>query len=147
MCGGSGTRLWPASRASHPKQFLPLIGQRSMFQETVLRVSGLTGAAEVVVVAGLAHRALIAAQLSEIGIEAAVLLEPEARDSAPAMAAACAWIDARDKDGVAVVVAADHHVPDAGAFRAAVETAVAGARQGLIVTLGVRPDSPSSAYG
>ena len=147
MCGGSGTRLWPASRASHPKQFLPLIGQRSMFQETVLRVAGLAGAAEVVVVAGLAHRALIAAQLSEIGIEAAVLLEPEARDSAPAMAAACAWIDARDKDGVAVVVAADHHVPDASAFRAAVETAVAGARQGLIVTLGVRPDSPSSAYG
>lgn len=147
MCGGSGTRLWPASRPAHPKQFLPLVGDRSMFQETVLRVAGLEGAAEVVVVAGLAHRALIEAQLSEIGTNAAVLLEPEARDSAAAMAAACAWIEARDPQGVAVVVSADHHIPDDDAFRAAVLSAVEGARQGLIVTLGVRPDAPSSAYG
>ncbi|MDP2213497.1 AGE family epimerase/isomerase [Phenylobacterium sp.] len=147
MCGGSGTRLWPASRPARPKQFLPLVGARSMFQETVLRVAGLEGAAQVVVVAGVAHGKLIAAQLSEIGVEAAVLLEPEPRDSAPAMAGACAWIAQRDQDGVAVVVAADHHVPDADAFRAAVLTAVEGARQGLIVTLGVRPDAPSSAYG
>ncbi|MDO8902476.1 MAG: AGE family epimerase/isomerase [Phenylobacterium sp.] len=147
MCGGSGTRLWPASRPARPKQFLPLVGARSMFQETVLRVAGLEGAAQVVVVAGVAHGELIAAQLSEIGVEAAVLLEPEPRDSAPAMAGACAWIAQRDQDGVAVVVAADHHVPDADAFRAAVLTAVEGARQGLIVTLGVRPDAPSSAYG
>jgi len=147
MCGGSGTRLWPASRPAHPKQFLPLVGDRSMFQETVLRVAGLEGAAEVVVVAGLAHRALIEAQLSEIGTNAAVLLEPEARDSAAAMAAACAWIEARDPQGVAVVVSADHHIPDVKAFRAAVLSAIEGARQGLIVTLGVRPDAPSSAYG
>ncbi|MAK81601.1 AGE family epimerase/isomerase [Phenylobacterium sp.] len=147
MCGGSGARLWPASRPAHPKQFLPLVGARSMFQETVLRVAGLPGAAEVVVVAGIAHRALIEAQLSEIGTTAAVLLEPEARDSAAAMAAACAWIDARDPDGVAVVVSADHHIPDNAAFRAAVLSAVEGARQGLIVTLGVRPDAPSAAYG
>ena len=117
-----------------------------MFQETVLRVAGLQGAAEVVVVAGLAHRALIEAQLSEIGTTAIVLLEPEARDSAAAMAAACAWIDVRDPDGVAVVVSADHHIPDDAAFRAAV-SAVEGARQGRIVTLGVRPDAPSAAYG
>jgi mannose-1-phosphate guanylyltransferase/mannose-6-phosphate isomerase len=147
MCGGSGTRLWPASRPAHPKQFLPLVGARSMFQETVLRVAGLEGATEVVVVAGLAHRALIEAQLSEIGKTAAVLLEPEARDSAAAMAAACAWIEARDPQGMAVVVSADHHIPDDAAFRAAVLSAVEGARQGLIVTLGVRPDAPSSAYG
>ncbi|MFT4933468.1 MAG: mannose-1-phosphate guanylyltransferase/mannose-6-phosphate isomerase [Pseudoalteromonas distincta] len=147
MCGGSGTRLWPASRPAHPKQFLPLVGARSMFQETVLRVAGLPGAEKVVVVAGLAHRALIEAQLSEIGTKAAVLLEPEARDSAAAMAAACAWIDARDPEGIAVVVSADHHIPDDAAFRAAVLSAVEGARQGLIVTLGVRPDAPSAAYG
>jgi len=147
MCGGSGTRLWPASRPAHPKQFLPLVGVRSMFQDTVLRVAGLPGAAEVVVVAGLAHGALIEAQLSEIGTTAAVLLEPEARDSAAAMAAACAWIDARDPEGVAVVVSADHHIPDDDAFRAAVLSAVEGARQGRIVTLGVRPDAPSAAYG
>lgn len=147
MCGGSGTRLWPASRPAHPKQFLPLVGVRSMFQATVLRVAGLPGAAEVVVVAGLAHRALIEAQLSEIGTTAAVLLEPEARDSAAAMAAACAWIDARDPEGVAVVVSADHHIPDDAAFRTAVLSAVEGARQGLIVTLGVQPNAPSAAYG
>jgi mannose-1-phosphate guanylyltransferase/mannose-6-phosphate isomerase len=147
MCGGSGTRLWPASRPSHPKQFLPLVGERSMFQDTVLRVAGLAGAADVVVVAGLAHRALIEAQLCEIGTTAVVLLEPEARDSAAAMAAACAWIDARDPDGVAVVVSADHHIPDDAAFRTAVLSAVEGARQGLIVTLGVRPNAPSAAYG
>jgi mannose-1-phosphate guanylyltransferase / mannose-6-phosphate isomerase len=147
MCGGSGTRLWPASRPAHPKQFLPLVGARSMFQETVLRVAGLPGAAEVVVVAGLAHRALIEAQLSEIDTTAAVLLEPEARDSAAAMAAACAWIDARDPEGVAVVVSADHHIPEDEAFRSAVLAAVEGARQGRIVTLGVRPDAPSAAYG
>jgi len=147
MCGGSGTRLWPASRPAHPKQFLPLVGARSMFQETVLRVTGLPGAAEGVVVAGLAHRALIEAQLSEIGTTATVLLEPEARDSAAAMAAACAWIYARDPEGVAVVVSADHHIPDEAAFRAAVLSAVEGARQGLIVTLGVRPDAASAAYG
>ncbi|MDP1874111.1 AGE family epimerase/isomerase [Phenylobacterium sp.] len=147
MCGGSGTRLWPASRPAHPKQFLPLVGARSMFQETVLRVAGLEGAAQVVVVAGLAHREVIEAQLSEIGISAAVLLEPEARDSAPAMAAACAWIHGRAPEGIAVVVSADHHIPDDEAFRSAVLGAVEGARQGLIVTLGVRPDAPSSAYG
>ena len=147
MCGGSGTRLWPASRPAYPKQFLPLLGSRSMFQETVLRVADLPGTADFVVVAGLAHRALVEAQLSKIGTKAAVLLEPEARDSAAAMAAACAWIDARDPEGVALVLSADHYIADDKAFREAVLSAVEGARQGLIVTLGVRPDAPSSAYG
>jgi mannose-1-phosphate guanylyltransferase/mannose-6-phosphate isomerase len=147
MCGGSGTRLWPASRPSRPKQFVPLTGSRSSFQDTVLRVLGLNDAANPLIVAGVAHRDSILSQLAEVGVQADLLLEPEARDSAAAMAAAAAWIAARDPEGVAVVVSADHDVPDAAAFRAAVNQAVAGARAGRIVTLGVRPTSPSSAYG
>lgn len=147
MCGGSGTRLWPASRPSRPKQFVPLTGSRSSFQDTVLRVLGLDDAARPLIVAGVAHRDSILSQLAEIGVEADLLLEPEARDSAAAMAAAAVWIEGRDPDGVAVVVSADHDVPDAAAFRAAINLAVAGARTGRIVTLGVRPTSPSSAYG
>lgn len=147
MCGGSGSRLWPASRPAHPKQFLPLVGALSMFQETVLRVADLGEPGDMVIVAGIAHGELISAQLAEIGVSATVLLEPEPRDSAPAMAAACAWIAGRDSKGVAVVVAADHHMPDGAAFRTAARTAVDAARLGQIVTLGMRPASPSTAYG
>ena len=147
MCGGSGTRLWPESTPNRPKQFLPLVGARSMFQETALRVAPLAEGGVTLVVAGEAHRELIETQLADIGVQAAVLLEPEPRDSAPAMAAACAWISARDPDGVAVVVAADHHIPDAAAFQAAARVAVTGAQAGQIVTLGVSPTTPSTAYG
>ena len=147
LCGGSGTRLWPASRPDRPKQFIPLVGRRSTFQETVLRLAGLDGARRPIVVAGQGHRDAIEAQLAELGIEAVLLLEPEARDSAPAMAAAAAWIAVEDPDGVAALVSADHHVPDAAAFRAAVAVAVEAARAGAIVTLGVRPTTPSTAFG
>lgn len=147
MCGGSGTRLWPASRPSRPKQFLSLTGERSLFQETVLRLVGLAEVEAPVIVAGVGHRAAVEAQLAELGIKAHVLLEPEPRNSAPAMAAAAAWLSAHDPEAVAVVLAADHHVPDAAAFRQAVETAVAAAKAGRIVTLGVRPTGPVTAYG
>ena len=147
MCGGAGTRLWPASRPSRPKQFIPLTGERSLFQETVSRLQGLEGVRRLIVVAGAAHADAIAAQLAALGVDADVLLEPEARDSAPAMAAAGAWIAARDPQGVAVVVASDHHIPDAEAFRAAVQVAAAEAVRGRIVTLGVKPAEPTSAYG
>jgi mannose-1-phosphate guanylyltransferase/mannose-6-phosphate isomerase len=147
MCGGSGTRLWPASRPARPKQFIPLAGERSTFQDTVLRISGLEDAADIVVVAGAAHVDAITEQLAELGVSAVLLIEPEPRDSAPAMAAACAWIAAQDPQGIAAVVSADHHVPDDKAFRAALETGARAARDGLIVTLGVTPTSPSTAFG
>ncbi|MFC7378156.1 AGE family epimerase/isomerase [Brevundimonas sp. GCM10030266] len=147
MCGGAGSRLWPASRPGRPKQFLPLTGARSLFQETVLRVSPLAGEGDVVVVAGLGHADAIASELAAIGIEATILLEPEARDSGPAMAAAAAFIERRDPEGVAAIIASDHHIPDADAFRAAVRTAADEAARGRIVTLGVTPTWPSSAYG
>lgn len=148
LCGGGGTRLWPASRPSRPKQFVPMSGNRSLFQDAVLRMAPLAeDGGRVLVIGGVAHRRWILDQLAEVGVEAQVLLEPEARDSAPAMAAAAAWVARTDPTGVAAFVASDHHVPDHDAFRAAVSEAGAAAAKGRIVTLGVRPDGPSSAYG
>lgn len=147
MCGGAGSRLWPASRPGRPKQFLALTGKHSLFQSTVLRVAPLAGDGRVIVVAGAGHADAVAAQLAEVAVEAIVLLEPEARDSGPAMAAAAAFIETLDPDGVAAIVASDHHIPDADAFRDAVRVAAAEALNGRIVTLGVTPTAPSSAYG
>jgi mannose-1-phosphate guanylyltransferase/mannose-6-phosphate isomerase len=147
LCGGSGTRLWPASRPSRPKQFIRLIGDRSLFQYTVARVQGLAGAQAPIVVAGAGHRTAIERQLAELGILGVIIVEPEGRDSAPAIAAAAHWIAAHDPDGIAVVVASDHHVPDAAAFCASVEVAAVAAAQGRIVTFGIEPAGPSTAYG
>tara|TARA_R110002167_G_scaffold18451_13_gene69060 strand:- start:1406 stop:3619 length:2214 start_codon:yes stop_codon:yes gene_type:complete len=148
MCGGAGTRLWPASRPSRPKQFLPLTGRRSPFQETVARVAPLVrNGGKLVVVGGLGHRDWIVDQLADLGVDAQVLLEPEGRDSAPAMAAAAVWVSGQDPEGVVAFLASDHHIPDHAAFRAALLLAAEGTRSGRIVTLGVRPTEPSSAYG
>ncbi len=148
MCGGAGTRLWPASRPSRPKQFIPLAGNRSLFQETVLRVAPLAvEGGRLIVVGGVGHRDWILDQLEEVGVDAQVLLEPQARDSAAAMAAAAIWTQEHDADGVNVFLASDHHVPDNLAFRRAVREAATGAGGGRIVTLGVMPTAPSSAYG
>ena len=148
LCGGSGTRLWPLSRPERPKQFASLVRHQSSFQDTVLRVAPLAGSADILVVTGGAHVDLIQAQLSEIGVGAQLIVEPEGRDSAAAIAAAACWIAARDPAGVAVVVAADHETPDASAFRAGADSAAAAAaRDGVIVTFGITPTSPSTAYG
>lgn len=148
MCGGAGSRLWPAARTSRPKPFIALTGERSLFHETVLRVAPLTRAeGRLVIVAGLEHQGWIAEQLAEAGVEATVLLEPEPRDSAPAMAAAAAWVAAHDPEAIVAVVASDHHIPDDEALRTAILTAAETAYAGRIVTLGVKPRDPSSAYG
>lgn len=146
LCGGAGTRLWPASRAERPKQFLPLTGDRSLFQETVLRAAPLADGG-LIVVAGQVHEPALIEQLAEIGVEARLILEPEGRDSAPAMAAAALVIVARDPGGVAVFLASDHHIPEAQAFQSAVREAADAAKTGRIVTLGVRPESAATAYG
>lgn len=147
MCGGSGVRLWPASRPWRPKQFIPLIGDRSTFQEAALRVAPLAEGGSLVIVAGATHGPFIAEQLGEIGVEAVVLLEPEARDSAAAIAAACAWIETQAPNAIALIVSADHHIPDAEAFRAAARQTLSAAEAGAIVTFGMRPASPETAYG
>lgn len=147
LCGGSGSRLWPVSRQTRPKQFIDLISDLSLFQETVRRVAPLAQGGRIIVIAGEAHRAYIEAQLPALGVECDLILEPVGRDSAPAMAAAALWIEQTDPDGTAVFVASDHYIPDAAAFRKAVLAAVAAAEPGRIVTMGLSPTSPSSAYG
>ena len=148
MCGGSGTRLWPASRPSLPKQFIPLAGNRSLFQETVSRVAALAeDGGELLVVGGVGHKRAILDQLEEIGISAVILLEPEGRDSSAAMAAAALWTAERAPDAINLFVASDHHIPDDTAFRQSVAYAAGAAAKGRIVTLGVVPTEPSSAYG
>ena len=130
LCGGAGTRLWPASRPARPKQFIPLVGEFSLFQNTVHRLAGLPEAQKPIVVAGAGHKDVIARQLRDLGSEGVIIVEPEGRDSAPAIAAAAGWIAARDPDGIAVVVASDHHIPDAQAFCRSVIVAAKAAALG-----------------
>ena len=147
MCGGSGTRLWPASRPSRPKQFLALTGRSSLFQQTVERAQGLGGLERVVVVAGQSQGAWLTGQLAGLGVEADVLLEPEGRDSAAAIAVAAHHVAKSDPEAVLVVLASDHHIPDGDGFRESVGRAVTAAASGRLVTLGIRPAGPSEAYG
>jgi mannose-1-phosphate guanylyltransferase len=147
LCGGSGTRLWPSSRADRPKQFLKLIGSHSSFQDTILRVMDLPGADEVVVVTGKAMAELVERQALEVGAKLTVIIEPEARDSAPAIAAAAAYVHTRSPDGVILMLAADHHIAEPDIFREAALTAMDAARTGLIVTFGVEPTGPATGFG
>lgn len=147
LCGGSGTRLWPASRSDQPKQFLKLVGDRSSFQETVLRVKDIPGVAEVVIVTGEAMVKFVAQQTAEIGAKATILVEPEARDSAPAVAAAAAYVRSKDPEGVVLMLAADHHISQPEIFGEAAITAAKAAASGLIVTFGVQPTVPSTGFG
>lgn len=144
LCGGAGERLWPASRPSRPKPFLRLLGERSGFQDAVVRAQAL---GPLVVLGSAAHGQLIAEQLAEVGADATILLEPAARNTAAAIAAAAAWVADRDPEAIAAVLAADHHIPDTEAFRAAVIGALPAATGGSIVTLGLTPTSASEALG
>ena len=147
LCGGSGTRLWPASRADQPKQFLKLIGDYSSFQDTVLRVATLPGRAEIVIVTGGAMVDFVLAQTAEIGVSVTVLVEPEARDSAPAVAVAAAYVQSRDPQGVALMLAADHYIAEPEIFGEAAVTAAKAAAEGWIVTFGVKPTAPATGFG
>ena len=147
MCGGPGARLWPSSTASCPKPLIALLGPQSLFQKTVLRLAGLPGARPPVVVAGAAHADEVRRQLAAVGGGGTILSEPAGRDSGPALLAAVAWIARLDPDAVVVAVASDHHIPDDAAFAAAVAAARDAVDNGEIVTFGVAPAEPSSAYG
>jgi mannose-1-phosphate guanylyltransferase / mannose-6-phosphate isomerase len=147
MCGGAGTRLWPASREVHPKQFLPLFGARSTFQDTILRVSDATLFERPIVITNTAYRFMVLEQLAEIGLEADVLLEPMRRDSGPAIAAGSAFAQLRDEDAVVLALAADHVVHDTPAFVAACRQGLVAAEAGRIVTFGVQPERAATEYG
>ncbi len=149
LSGGSGSRLWPLSREGYPKQFWPLVGggARTMLQETASRAVG-PGFAPPVVVCNEAHRFLVAEQLREAKIGGArILLEPVARNSAPAIAAAALLLRQADPDAVLWLMPADHAIADVPALHAALEGAVAAARFGRIVTFGMRPTKAETGYG
>lgn len=151
ISGGSGTRLWPLSREAKPKQFLPLLGERSLFQETLLRAQRLESVEAPIVVCNAAHRELVVAQARDVGVElAAIVLEPVGRNTAPAVAVA-ALLAARDSasgvEPLLLVLPADHVIADGDAFARAVRVAVEVARGGRLVTFGVVPDRPETGYG
>jgi mannose-1-phosphate guanylyltransferase / mannose-6-phosphate isomerase len=147
MCGGAGTRLWPASREVRPKQFLPLFGARSTFQETLLRVSDAALFERPIVITNAAYRFMVLEQLAEIGLEADTLLEPVRRDSGPAIATGAAFAQARGGDAVVLALAADHVVRDNAAFVAACREGLIAAKAGNIVTFGVEPERAATEYG
>src|SRR6201996_3544514 len=147
MCGGAGTRLWPASREVRPKQFLPLFGVRSTFQDTLLRVSDATLFERPIVITNAAYRFMVLEQLAEIGLEADILLEPVRRDSGPAIAAGAVFAELRDSEALVLALAADHVVGDTAAVLAACRQGLAAAGSGSIVTFGVQPERPATEYG
>ena len=147
LSGGSGTRLWPLSRKSYPKQFAALTGERTLFQAAAGRVAG-PGFAAPLVVTNADFRFIVTEQLIEVGIDpGAVLIEPDGRNTAPAILAAALHVAATAPDALMLVCPSDHVVPDAAAFRAAVEAGRAAAEAGDLVTFGIHPTRPETGYG
>ena len=147
LCGGSGTRLWPLSRKSHPKQFVKLLGEESLFQASARRFSGAAFAAPSVVT-GSDFRFMIVEQLAAVEIAAQnILIEPSARNTAAAICAAVVALDAQNGDSLMLVAPSDHVIPDAEKFRITVEAAADTALDGKIVTFGIRPDRAETGYG
>ncbi|MEI7037511.1 mannose-1-phosphate guanylyltransferase/mannose-6-phosphate isomerase [Fulvimonas yonginensis] len=148
LSGGSGTRLWPVSRSNLPKQFLALTGQGTLFQQTLVRTRELPDLAPPIVVAADDHRFLAAEQLREAGFEdATIVLEPLARNTAPAIALGALAALEHDPDATLLVLPADHLVGESGPFVEAVRTALPLARAGWLVTFGIRPDRPETGFG
>jgi mannose-1-phosphate guanylyltransferase len=150
LCGGTGTRLWPLSRATYPKQYWPLAGggEHTLLQQTQLRLEGLPGLAPPLLVCNEEHRFIVAEQLRQIQVEpAAILLEPMGRNTAPAVAIAALQATARGEDPLLLVLAADHVIRDAAAFRHAVAAGLAAAEAGQLVTFGIVPTAPETGYG
>ena len=148
LCGGSGTRLWPMSRRQLPKQFLPLVSGNSMLQDTVLRTTKLSNAGPPILVCSEEHRFLAAEQLRELSIRPqCILLEPAARNTAPALAAAAMAIQHMAPGSLMLVLPADHLINDPIAFSEAVSEAAKASSQGNLATFGIVPDRPETGYG
>lgn len=147
LCGGSGTRLWPLSRKSFPKQFVPLTGEKTLFQHSVLRTIGPDFRAPIVITHA-DFRFVVTEQLAAIGVEpAAILIEPEGRNTAPAVLVASLQALALDPDAVVLLAPSDHVVPDVAAFQTAIRLGLEPAGRGQIVTFGITPTYPETGYG
>src|SRR6516164_5393557 len=147
MCGGAGTRLWPVSRESMPKQFVSLIGDGSTFQQVMGRVSDTELFARPIVITNAEFRFVVAEQLRESRMEADIVLEPMRRDSGPAVAVSSLLASERDADALVLVLAADHVIGKLDQFRDACRAAAEIAAQGHIVTFGIRPSCAATNYG
>ncbi|WP_330629347.1 mannose-1-phosphate guanylyltransferase/mannose-6-phosphate isomerase (plasmid) [Thioclava litoralis] len=151
LAGGSGTRLWPLSRKSYPKQFVPLVGEETLFQSSAKRMVGAVGTmdfAAPVVLTNSDFRFIVTEQLAEAGIDpGAIMIEPEGRNTAPAVLAAALHAQAKDPQAILLVSPSDHVIPDGDSFRAAVEAGLAAVAQGNLVTFGITPDRPETGYG
>lgn len=147
LAGGSGTRLWPLSRKSYPKQFTKLMGEESLFQASAQRLSG-DGFAAPMILTGSDFRFIVTEQLAAVEIAPAdILIEPEGRNTAPAILAVALSLAARAPEALMLVAPSDHVIPDPAAFRAAVQAATPAARDGQLVTFGIRPDRAETGYG
>ena len=147
LCGGSGTRLWPLSRKSYPKQFVPMIGDGSLFQQAAQRLSG-PGFATPIIVTNSDFRFIATQQLAEIGVDpGAILIEPDARNTAPALLSAALVAAQSDPDALILAAPSDHFIQQPGVFRDTVMRGADAARDGDIVTFGIAPDKPETGYG
>jgi mannose-1-phosphate guanylyltransferase / mannose-6-phosphate isomerase len=147
LCGGSGTRLWPLSRQRFPKQFVSLLGDESLFQASARRLSG-PGLAPPLVLTSGEFRFIVTEQLEAAGVAPrATLIEPEPRNTAPAVLCAALWLHQHDCEALMLVAPSDHVIPDAAGFRRAVEAARPAARAGQIVTFGIAPSRADTGYG
>lgn len=147
LCGGSGTRLWPSSRRSLPKQFAPLLGAQSLFQQACL-LAAAPGHAPPLIVTGEDVRFIVKEQLAELALPpAAILIEPEARSTAPAVLLAALHLQRAEPDAVMLVFPSDQLIRDSTAFRAAVAAALAAAQAGSLVTFGIEPIGPDTGFG
>lgn len=148
LAGGSGTRLWPMSRQHYPKQLLKLFGDRTMLQQTLLRLEGVADLASPIVVCNEEHRFMVAEQLHEIGLsKSSIILEPVARNTAPALALAAIHAQALAENPILLVLSADHMIKDVPAFHLALSQAVEAAQAGHLATFGVNPTRPETGYG
>lgn len=144
LCGGNGTRLWPRSRAARPKPFLPLVGERTLFEEALLRAPRDAGFAPPVIVTGAAHRPHVEAQAMPIAPDARIIVEPMGRNTAPAIALAAHRLPG---DAVMLICPSDHHIGDVAAFRDTAQAAAALADEGWLVAFGIAADRPETGYG
>jgi mannose-1-phosphate guanylyltransferase/mannose-6-phosphate isomerase len=148
LSGGSGTRLWPLSRKAYPKQYLPLVGDNTMLQETILRLDGLDNLADPIIICNADHRFLVAEQCQQIRVKnPTILIEPVGRNTAPAIAAAALQLLKDSDDSTLLVLSADHVIQDVGAFHKAINIANQQAQSGRLATFGIVPTDANTGYG
>ncbi|BBO89028.1 mannose-1-phosphate guanylyltransferase/mannose-6-phosphate isomerase [Desulfosarcina ovata] len=148
LAGGSGTRLWPLSRALYPKQLINLVDRQTMLQNTLQRLNGLDAAIDPMVICNDEYRFMVAEQLRQIHVHpSAIILEPVGRNTAPALAVAALWAMRNGDDPVLLVLPADHHIQSADHFQRALTTGYDHARSGRLITFGIVPRSPETGYG